>query len=68
MEDLAVGQTQEQVRQSFGKPTDSQEFVIPDGPYFGASEGLIEILSAGTLVEEWQYKMGDEIKNVILSN
>ena len=56
-----VGSTQGEIFEVMGAPDQSQQFIIPDEPFFGPQEELVEVLPAGTEVEEWQYASGDQV-------
>jgi len=44
----------------YGEPDRTQEFTIPDEPFLGPQEGLIDFAPPGTVVEEWVYEIGDD--------
>lgn len=54
------GATPAQVRAALGEPTRTQEFLLPEVPFFGPQESLTDLIPAGTPVEEWVYVQGDE--------
>jgi len=54
------GSTPAQVRAILGEPTRTQEFLLPEVPFFGPQESLTDLIPAGTPVEEWVYVQGDE--------
>ena len=58
--ELEVGFTHQEVRDTLGEPDETQEFVMPDGPFFGPQEALSGLVPAGSLVEEWRYDLDDE--------
>jgi hypothetical protein len=47
-----------------GEPDQTQDFKIPDGPFFGPQEGLADLVPSGTVIEEWIYEFGDEVLHV----
>lgn len=59
--ELEAGQTRAQVRSEAGEPDTIRDLTLPDEPFWGPQEGLATILRAGTLVEEWQYEVDDDI-------
>ena len=62
--ELEVGFTHQEVRDALGEPDETQEFVVPDGPFFGPQETLSGLVPAGSLVEEWRYELNDEVRYV----
>ena len=62
-----VGSTKDNVLASMGEPDQIQDFILPDPPYYGPQEGLINLVPAGTLIEEWTYIIGDDILYVWFS-
>jgi hypothetical protein len=58
--EVTAGSSKEDVIALYGEPDRRQEFLIPDEPFFGPQEGLIDLVAPGTLVEEWVYEIGDE--------
>lgn len=65
--ELGPGLSKDEVLESLGEPDQIQDFVLPEGPFFGPQEGLINLLPAGTVVEEWVYGIGDEVTFVWFS-
>ncbi len=57
---LAPGDSPGQVRARLGEPTRTQDFLLPEAPFFGPQESLTGLIPAGTLVEEWVYVQGNE--------
>jgi hypothetical protein len=53
--------SKEDVIASFGKPDQTQDFILPDEPFFGPQESLANLVPAGTVIEEWRYEIGDEV-------
>jgi hypothetical protein len=43
-----------------GEPTRTQDFLLPEAPFFGPQESLTGLIPAGTLVKEWVYVQGNE--------
>jgi hypothetical protein len=58
--EIAPGSSREDVIALYGEPDHTQEFNIPDEPFFGPQEGLINLVPPGTTIEEWVYEIGDE--------
>jgi len=58
--EITQGSSKEDVLALYGEPDRTQEFVIPDKPFFGPQEGLIDLVPPGTVIEEWVYEIGDE--------
>lgn len=46
---------------SLGEPDQIQDFILPDGPFFGPQESLVNLVPAGTVIEEWVYEIGEEV-------
>ena len=40
------------------------DFILPDGPFYGPQEALASVLSAGDSVEEWIYRRNGETQYV----
>lgn len=59
--ELNRGASKDEVIAAFGEPDRTQDFILPDQPFFGPQEGLVDLVPAGTLIEEWVYEMGDEV-------
>lgn len=62
--EVEAGLTLEEVRDALGEPDEIQEFVMPDGPFFGPQEALSGLVPAGSLIEEWRYELDDEVRFV----
>jgi hypothetical protein len=58
--EITQGSTKDDVFVLYGEPDRTQEFIIPDEPFFGPQEGLINLVPPGTTIEEWVYEIGDE--------
>jgi len=58
--EITQGSSKEAVIRFYGEPDRTQEYIIPDGPFFGPQEGLINFVPPGTLMEEWVYEVEDE--------
>jgi hypothetical protein len=58
--EIIQGSTKDDVIALYGEPNRTQEFIIPDEPFFGPQEGLINLVPPGTTIEEWVYDIGDE--------
>jgi hypothetical protein len=58
--EIKPGSSKEDVIALYGEPDRTQEFIIPDEPFFGPQEGLIDLVPPGTLIEEWVYEIGDK--------
>ena len=58
--EITPGSSKEDVTAVYGEPDRTQEFTIPDEPFFGPQEGLIDLVPPGTVVEEWVYEIGEE--------
>ena len=59
--ELKAGQTPQEVEAALGQPDEVNDFVMPDGPFFGPQEALSGLVSAGSVVEERQYKVNDDV-------
>ena len=59
--EVEVGFTRDKVVEIMGQPDATQEFILPNEPFFGPQEGLASLLPAGTLVEEWVYELDEEV-------
>ena len=44
-----------------GEPDQTQDLKLPNEPFFGPQESLINLVPAGTVVEEWVYEIGDDV-------
>ena len=58
--EIAPGSSKSDVVALYGEPDRMQEFIIPDEPFFGPQEGLVNLVSPGTMIEEWVYEIDDE--------
>ena len=58
--EIAQGSTKDDVIALYGKPDRTQEFILPEVPFFGPQESLINLVPPGTAIEEWVYKIGNE--------
>jgi len=54
------GSSKEDVIALYGEPDRTQEFIIPDEPFFGPQESLIDLVPPRTTIEEWVYDIGEE--------
>jgi hypothetical protein len=43
-----------------GEPDRTQDFPLPDVPFFGPQESLTGLIPAGTPVKEWVYVIGEQ--------
>lgn len=55
------GMSRVQVKILLGDPEDSTVAVLPQPPFFGPRESLINFLKPGVFFEEWQYTDGKTI-------
>ncbi|HET6371234.1 MAG TPA: hypothetical protein VFG95_08555 [Nitrospiria bacterium] len=55
-----TGSMRADVRARMGEPEQVREFKLPEGPFFGPQESLAGLVPAGTLVEEWVYRVGND--------
>jgi len=62
-----TGAAREEVRARLGEPDRRSEFKMPATPFFGPQESLAGRVPAGSLVEEWVYREGDEERYVWFS-
>ena len=58
--EIIPGLSKEDVIALYGEPDRAREFILPEVPFFGPQEGLINLVPSGTLIEEWVYEIGDE--------
>ncbi len=58
--EIEAGSTKGEVLALLGDPDQSQEFIIPDQPFFGPQESLVNLAPAGTVIEEWVYELGED--------
>lgn len=59
--EIGQGSSKAEVISSFGEPDQTQDFILPDEPFFGPQESLVNLVPAGTVIEEWVYEIGDEV-------
>lgn len=59
--EIEVGSTKGEVIALLGDPDQSQEFILPDEPFFGPQESLVNLVPAGTVIEEWVYELGEDV-------
>jgi hypothetical protein len=59
--EIVEGSTKGDVIAALGEPDRTQDFVLPDVPFFGPQESLANLVPAGTVIEEWVYEIGDEV-------
>jgi hypothetical protein len=57
---ISPGDSPERVLSIMGEPTRTQDFLLPEAPFFGPQESLTGLIPAGALVKEWVYVQGDE--------
>jgi hypothetical protein len=55
IQEIQIGYTRQAVITIAGDPDEINDFVLPSTPFFGPQEGLVELIPAGTTVEEWRY-------------
>ncbi len=63
-EELRVGATRSQVVAALGEPDEREDFLMPDGGFFGPQEALTRLVPPGEIVEQWVYQKGDELTYV----
>ena len=59
--DIAKGVSKSEVIASLGEPDQVQDFILPDVPFFGPQESLVNLVAPGTVIEEWVYEIGDDL-------
>ena len=59
--EVGKGSSRAEVISALGEPDQTQEFNLPNEPFFGPQESLINFVPAGTVIEEWVYEFGDEV-------
>ena len=59
--EVEKGSSKGEVVSSLGEPDQTQDFILPDEPFFGPQESLVNLVTAGTVIEEWIYEIGDEV-------
>lgn len=62
--EVEIGFSRDEVIEIMGEPATTQDFVLPDQPFFGPQEGLASLLPPGTVVEEWIYELDEEVMYV----
>ena len=62
--EVEIGFSREEVIEVMGEPATTQDFVLPDQPFFGPQESLTSLLPPGTVVEEWVYELDEEVMYV----
>jgi hypothetical protein len=59
---VSPGDSPDKVSRLLGEPTRTQNFLLPEAPFFGPQESLTGLIPAGTPVEEWVYvQAGEEL-------
>ena len=64
LSEIEPGLSKGEVTRILGDPSEVNEFVMPDGPFFGPQEGLTGLGPPGQLVEEWVYYTDGEVRYV----
>jgi hypothetical protein len=59
--EIGRGSSKGDVIASLGEPDQTRDFILPDEPFFGPQESLVNLVPAGTAIEEWRYEIGDEV-------
>jgi hypothetical protein len=59
--EIGPGSFKGEVIASWGEPDQAQDFILPAEPFFGPQESLVNLVPAGTLIEEWVYEIEDEL-------
>lgn len=62
--EIEPGFSKEEVTRILGDPDQMNEFIMPDGPFFGPQEGLTGLVPAGHQVEEWVYFVDGDARYV----
>lgn len=62
--EIKAGLSRTEVTRILGDPDQVNEFILPDGPFFGPQEGLTGLVPPGQLVEEWVYHTNGEVRYV----
>jgi hypothetical protein len=52
---VEVGSSPGSIMELLGSPDERSQHRLPDGPYYGPSEGLVALLKPGDPFEEWVY-------------
>ena len=58
--ELAQGSSKDDVITLYGEPDRTQVFLLPEVPFFGPQESLINHVPSGTTIEEWVFEIGEE--------
>ena len=58
--EIIQGSPKEDVIALYGEPDRVREFILPEVPFFGPQESLINLVPSGTAIEEWVYEIGEE--------
>ena len=58
--EIVQGSPKEDVIALCGEPDRAREFILPEVPFFGSQESLINLVPSGTVIEEWVYEIGEE--------
>ncbi len=59
--EVIKGSSKSEVIESLGEPDQTQDFILPDAPFFGPQESLSSLVPAGTVIEEWVYEIDDDV-------
>jgi hypothetical protein len=59
--EIGKGSSKGDVIASLGEADQTQDFILPDEPFFGPQESLANLVPAGTVIEEWVYEVEDEV-------
>ena len=59
--EIEAGSSKGEVIALLGDPDQTQEFILPDEPFFGPQESLVNLVPAGTAIEEWIYELGEDV-------
>ena len=59
--EVSKGSSKGEVIALVGEPDQTQDFILPGEPFFGPQESLINLVPAGTVIQEWVYEIGDEV-------
>ena len=59
--EVGKGSSKGEVISSLGEPDQTQDFILPDEPFLGPQESLVNLVPAGTVIEEWVYEIEDEV-------
>lgn len=58
--EITQGSSKDDVITLYGEPDRTQVFLLPEAPFFGPQESLINLVPSGTTIEELVYEIGDE--------